>query len=298
MSQILITEQLTKRFGRLVAVDALDLEVHRGQVFGILGPNGSGKTTTLAMLLGVVKVTSGSYSWFERGEHYSLRKRIGAILEHPIFYPFLSGTDNLKVAAHIKDVASPEIDRLMEMVGLADRKGDAYRTYSLGMKQRLAIAAAMVGDPEVLIFDEPTNGLDPQGIADIRQLIRDISAMDKTIILASHLLDEVQKVCTDFCVLQRGKKIYQGNIEDVTRQKQRIEVWSDNPDKLLSALQDHRLVKSVERQNGVCLVYGDSVAPHDLNKYLLDRGIIVSHLVRVRSNLEEQFLEILKENDH
>lgn len=297
MTDVLITEELTKRFGRLTAVDALHLNVQEGQVFGILGPNGSGKTTTLAMLLGVVKVTSGTFSWFGMGNHYALRKRIGAILEHPIFYPFLSAVDNLRIAAHIKDVRKPDFDGLLTMVGLYDRRNDPYRTYSLGMKQRLAIAAAMVGDPDVLIFDEPTNGLDPQGIADIRRMILDISAMGKTIILASHLLDEVQKVCTDFCVLHRGRKIYQGSIAEVTNQKQRIEVFSENPEGLLNALQDYQPVKSVERKNGVFVIQGEELSPQVLNRYLMDRGIPVSHLVRVKSNLEEQFLEILKEND-
>jgi len=297
MTEILKTGQLTKRFGHILAVDALELEVDSGQVFGILGPNGSGKTTTLAMLLGIVKCTSGTYSWFGQGDDYRLRKRIGAILEHPIFYPFLSAVDNLKIAAHIKDVKQYDDEAILRHVGLFERRNDSYRTYSLGMKQRLAIAAAMVGDPDVLIFDEPTNGLDPQGIADIRRLILDISAMGKTIILASHLLDEVQKVCTDFCVLQRGKKIYQGSVEDVLNQKQRLEVYADNPEKLLSVLRENRTVHSVERQNGVFVVQGENLSPATVNAFLFENGITASHLAQVRTNLEEQFLEILKEND-
>jgi ABC-2 type transport system ATP-binding protein len=298
MTRILTTTGLTKHYGRLTAVDHLDLEIEKGQVFGILGPNGSGKTTTLAMLLGALKITSGSYSWFEQGDHFSLRKLVGAILEHPIFYPFLSATDNLKVTAHIKDVSNPDYDGMLQMVGLFDRKGDVYRTYSLGMKQRLAIAAAMIADPEVLIFDEPTNGLDPQGIADIRRLIQDISGMGKTIILASHLLDEVQKVCSHFCVLQRGKKIYQGSIEDVMNQKQRIEVNADDVPALVDALERFDLAQAVERKNGVLVIQGRTLTTEALNAYLFKNGITASHLVMVKSNLEEQFLEILKENDH
>jgi ABC-2 type transport system ATP-binding protein len=297
MTQVLETHALTKRFGRLVAVDALDLEVHQGQVFGILGPNGSGKTTTLAMLLGVTKMTSGSYSWFGHGDHYALRKRIGAILEHPVFYPFLSAMDNLRITAHIKDVRAPDYEHLLRMVGLYERRNDAYRKYSLGMKQRLAIATAMVGDPEVLIFDEPTNGLDPQGIADIRQLIQDISAMGKTIVLASHLLDEVQKVCTHFCVLQRGKKIYQGGIDEVTNQKHRIEISAADPERLLAILEDYNAVDKVESRNGLFVIHGESLTTESLNRHLFERGITASHLIHVKSNLEEQFLEILKEND-
>ena len=297
MTSILTTQNLTKRFGRILAVDALNLDIPRGQVFGILGPNGSGKTTTLAMLLGIVKSTAGSYSWFDSGDSYQLRKRIGAILEHPVFYPFLSAVDNLKIAAHIKDVKSYDDEAILRHVGLYERRHDAYRTYSLGMKQRLAIASAMVGDPEVLIFDEPTNGLDPQGIADIRRLILDISAMGKTILLASHLLDEVQKVCTHFCVLRSGKKIYQGSVADVLNQKQRIEVYAEQADKLFTVLQEHQQIQGLERQNGVFVIHGEGVSPEELNKYLFARGICVSHLSRVHSNLEEQFLEILKEND-
>jgi len=297
MTRILTTTDLTKRFGRLTAVEGLNLEIDQGQVFGILGPNGSGKTTTLAMLLGAVKVTSGSFSWFEAGDHYALRKRVGAILEHPIFYPFLSAVDNLKIAAHIKDIVKPPIDETLELVGLGDRKTDTYKTYSLGMKQRLAIAAAMINDPDVLIFDEPTNGLDPQGIADIRKLIIDISGMGKTIILASHLLDEVQKVCSHFCVLQRGRKIFQGSIEDVMNQKQHIEVAAEDMIALQNVVANVGTVRSVESKNGVLVVYGEGLTTGQLNKHLFEHGISASHLVLVRSNLEEQFLEILKEND-
>lgn len=298
MTAVLKTEHLTKHFGRIKAVDDLNLEVHRGEVFGILGPNGSGKTTTLAMLLGVLKRTAGNYSWFGAGDHHDLRKRIGAILEHPVFYPFLSAVDNLRIAAHIKDVKQYDEEALLKLVGLFERRNDAYRTYSLGMKQRLAIATAMVGDPEVLIFDEPTNGLDPQGIADIRRLIIQISSMGKTIILASHLLDEVQKVCTHFCVLQRGKKIYQGSVADVLNQKQRIEVFAEDADRLQTTLQEFSSIKSIERKNGVFVIQGEDLSTQTLNRFLFEKGITVSHLAQVRTNLEEQFLEILKENDH
>lgn len=298
MRPVLTISGLTKRFGRITAVDHLDLEIGAGQIFGILGPNGSGKTTTLAMVLGVLRKTSGNYSWFGMGEGYAIRKRIGAILEHPVFYPFLSAVDNLRIVAHIKDVQGWDADRLLQMVGLYERRHDAYRTYSLGMKQRLAIAAALVCDPEVLIFDEPTNGLDPQGIADIRHLILDIAATGKTILLASHLLDEVQKVCTHFCVLQTGKKIFQGKVEDVINQRKRIEISADDVHGLETALTAYPHTQSLERQNGVFVLRGESATTADLNRYLFDRGITASHLALVRTNLEEQFLEILKGNDH
>ena len=179
---------LSKRYGKIQAVSDLSLEIEKGSVFGMLGPNGSGKTTTLAMILGVVNPTAGSYSWFGEGDSPELRKRVGSILEHPIFYPSMSARKNLEIVCHIKDVDTKRIEEVIDIVGLKDRENDAFRTYSLGMKQRLAIGAALLSDPEVLIFDEPTNGLDPQGIAQIRALIKDIAKMGKTIILASHLL--------------------------------------------------------------------------------------------------------------
>lgn len=196
METVLSIQKLTKNFGKLCAVNQLDLEVKRGQVFGMLGPNGSGKTTTLGMLMGVTHPTSGSFTWFGEKPSHITRKKIGAVLEHPIFYPYLSGQKNLELNAMIKGADPNNIPKVLEMVELSSRKDDKYRTYSLGMKQRLAIASALVSDPIILILDEPTNGLDPMGIAEIRQIIKRIAADGKTIILASHLLDEVQKVCT------------------------------------------------------------------------------------------------------
>ncbi len=298
MSTVLQTNQLTKHFGRIKAVQELDLHIEAGQVFGILGPNGSGKTTTLGMLLGVTKRTSGTFSWFEQGDGYALRKRIGAILEHPIFYPFLSSIENLKIAAHIKDVKNPDFDGLLKTVGLFDRRHDAYKTYSLGMKQRLAIATSLVSDPDILIFDEPTNGLDPQGIADIRKMIVDIAGMGKTIILASHLLDEVQKVCTDFMVLKSGVKVFQGGVDEVLNQKQRIEVYADDEDALRAALSDVRQIRSVRLEYGVLVAeLNEDLSARDLNTYLFEKGIVASHLANVRSSLEEEFLSILDEDD-
>src|SRR5688572_19377851 len=256
MSDIILrTQQLTKRFSRrILAVDELDLEIHRGQVFGILGPNGSGKTTTLGMILGVTSRTKGNYSWFDKGDHYSLRKNIGAILEQPNFYPFLSASQNMKVHSKIKDIKKPPIDDLLKLVGLYDRRNDPFKTYSLGMKQRVAIASALLADPEVLIFDEPTNGLDPQGIAEIRKMIIDIRNMDKTIIMASHLLDEVQKVCSHFAVLQKGKKIYSGSVADALYKTNRITILADNPEKLWESVQSCPGVKSSDRQLEVVTV--------------------------------------------
>jgi len=298
MNTVLQTNQLTKHFGRIKAVQELDLHIEKGQVFGILGPNGSGKTTTLGMLLGVVKRTSGTFSWFEQGDGHALRKRIGAILEHPIFYPFLNGIENLRISAHIKDVSNPDFDGLLKTVGLYDRRKDAFKTYSLGMKQRLAIATSLVSDPDILIFDEPTNGLDPQGIADIRKMIVNIANTGKTIILASHLLDEVQKVCTDFAVLKSGVKVFQGGVDEVLNQKQRIEVYADDEEALKRALSEVNQITSVKFEYGVLVAeLSEELSARDLNTFLFERGIVASHLANVRSSLEEQFLSILDTDD-
>jgi ABC-type multidrug transport system ATPase subunit len=219
---VLSITNLTKKFRRLTAVNNLNLEVKRGQVFGMLGPNGSGKTTTLGMLMSVINPTSGSYSWFGESPTNDVRKKIGAVLEHPIFYPYLSGQKNLELNAMIKQCPPENIPKVLELVELSDRRDDKYKTYSLGMKQRLAIASALLNDPTVLILDEPTNGLDPMGIAEIRELIKKIAANGKTIILASHLLDEVQKVCSHFAILRKGNLIHTGPVEEVSKGKETI----------------------------------------------------------------------------
>ncbi len=296
---ILRTDQLTKRFSRrILAVDELDLEVPRGQVFGLLGPNGSGKTTTLGMILGVVARTKGSFSWFGQGDHYTLRRKIGAILEQPNFYPFLSARQNLVVHSRIKDIRKPDTDGLLKMVGLYERADDPFKTYSLGMKQRLAIASALLADPDVLIFDEPTNGLDPLGIAEIRQLILDIRDMDKTIILASHLLDEVQKVCSDFAVLRKGRKIFSGSVQEALQATNTIAVAADQPERLHQALASCPGIVSIEMQTTQVLVHlKPDWSASLLNTYLVGQQVPVNYLQPKRSSLEEKFLEILKEND-
>ena len=294
---ILKTQGLTKRFGRITAVDDLNLEVQEGQVYGILGPNGSGKTTTLGMLLGVTNKTGGAFSWFGKGEDYRLRKRVGAILEHPIFYPYLSAVQNLKITALIKEIEHPDFSTALKMVGLYERRNDPFRTYSLGMKQRLAIAASMLSDPRVLIFDEPTNGLDPQGIAEIRQIILGIRQMGKTILLASHLLDEVQKVCTHFAVLRMGKRIFEGEVDAVLNRKNSIEVGCADLERAKTVLSYDRRIRQVEQSGdllGTEVVKG--MTPGEINKMMGANDSIRHQLLFKRSNLEEQFLAILNEN--
>lgn len=300
MSEIILqTHDLTKRFSRRVlAVDGLDLEIPKGQVFGLLGPNGSGKTTTLGMILGVVAKTKGTFTWFGQGENYQLRKRIGAILEQPNFYPFLSARQNLVVHSRIKDIRKPDFDGLLKMVGLYERSNDPFKTYSLGMKQRLAIASAMLADPEVLIFDEPTNGLDPQGIVEIRQLILDIRDMDKTILLASHLLDEVQKVCSHFAVLRRGKKIYTGSVEEALNTRNRVMVGADDHDLLRRVLATCPAVRQLEEQGPMIAIEpNEGWTVSAINAFLVQHQVPVNFIQLRKTSLEERFLEILREND-
>ncbi|MFM8832365.1 MAG: ABC transporter ATP-binding protein [Cytophagales bacterium] len=298
METVLSIQKLTKNFGKLCAVNELDLEVKRGQVFGMLGPNGSGKTTTLGMLMGVTHPTSGSFTWFGEIPTHLTRKKIGAVLEHPIFYPYLSGQKNLELNAAIRGANPNNIAKVLAMVELSSRRDDKYRTYSLGMKQRLAIASALVSDPVILILDEPTNGLDPMGIAEIREIIKRIAADGKTIILASHLLDEVQKVCTHFAVLRRGKLVHCGPVDDVGKGEETVEVMAYHDDFSIY-LQEFAGIASIKREEGVYQVMmKDGFHSQDLNKYLFDKGIVVSHLVTKRKSLEKQFLEILSDANH
>jgi ABC-type multidrug transport system ATPase subunit len=296
MSEVVLSiQKLTKNFGKLCAVNQLDLEVKRGQVFGMLGPNGSGKTTTLGMLMGVTNPTAGTFTWFGEQPTHLTRKKIGAVLEHPIFYPYLSGQKNLELNAMIKGANPANIAKVLDVVELTSRKDDKYRTYSLGMKQRLAIASALVSDPIILILDEPTNGLDPMGIAEIREIVRRIAADGKTIILASHLLDEVQKVCTHFAVLRKGKLMHSGPVDDVGKGEETVEVMAYHDD-LSILLQEFRGSGTIKREEGFYQVMmKDGFHSQDLNKFLFEKGIVTSHLITKKKSLEKQFLEILSE---
>jgi ABC-2 type transport system ATP-binding protein len=296
LEHVLTIRNLTKRFGKLCAVNNLSLTVERGQVFGMLGPNGSGKTTTLGMLMGVINPTAGDYKWFGEKPTHHVRRKIGAVLEHPIFYPYLTGRQNLELMAMIKQAPASNIPRVLDLVELTGRENDKYKTYSLGMKQRLAIASAMLGDPITLILDEPTNGLDPMGIAEIRTLIQKIAQEGKTIILASHLLDEVQKVCTHFAVLRKGNLIHAGPIDDVGKGSEVVEVRAEATglDGLLDAFPG---LQTVNRQNGYLHVtLKEGFHSQDLNRFLSEKGVVASHLVTKKKNLEQQFLEILGTN--
>ena len=296
MEQILTISNLNKKYGKIHAVNNLSLEISKGSVFGILGPNGSGKTTTLGIILSVINANSGSFSWFNEPNSKTNRKRIGAILEQPIFYPYLTAEKNLQIIANIKNVHYDDIERVLKVIELYDRKNSKFRTYSYGMKQRLAIAAALLGNPEVLIFDEPTNGLDPRGIAEIREIIIQIAQQGITIILASHLLDEVQKTCSHVAVLKEGKTLFTGKVSDILNISDTVEVSSNNIELLILSLKENSNIEDIKPESEILVIkLKDGFTSYDLNNYLIGKGIVLTHLAMRKKSLENQFLELLKE---
>ncbi|MBN1791093.1 MAG: ATP-binding cassette domain-containing protein [Bacteroidales bacterium] len=296
MNNVVTTHGLTKHYGRIRAVNDLTLDIPEKSVFGILGPNGSGKTTTLGMLLDVINPTSGTYSWFGNFSKKENRQKIGSILETPSFYPYLSALDNLKIIAEIKGIGYENIGEVLKITGLYDRRFSSFRTYSLGMKQRLALASALLCDPLVMILDEPTNGLDPRGIAEIRELIRKIAGQGKTIILASHLLDEVQKVCTHFAVLNKGRLMYSGLVNETHHDELQLEISSDKNSELFTLLKTFPDIKKVEISGEMLVItLPGSYAISDLSRFVFENGFVITHLVAMKKSLESQFLEILNE---
>lgn len=294
MDPVLSITGLHKKYGKIHAVNDLNLEVARGSVFGILGPNGSGKTTTLGIILGVINADGGAFSWFNNPNSKEDRKRIGAILEQPLFYPYLTAEKNLKIVAGIKEVGGDDIDRVLRIVDLYERRNSKFKTFSYGMKQRLAIASALLGNPEVLIFDEPTNGLDPKGIAEIRELIIKIAGEGITIILASHLLDEVQKICSHVLVLKNGIRLFSGGVNEVLNLSDSLELKSDDPDLLKQVLNGISEVVELSEQGGLFLVkLANNYSASSLNEALFKKGIVLSHLALRKKSLEQQFLELL-----
>ena len=296
METVLSIEGVRKAYGPIQALAGVSFEVPRGSVFGVLGPNGSGKTTLLGILLDVLKADSGSYSWLGGVRPEEARRRIGALLETPNFYHYMSAWDNLKVAAAIKQRGLEDRQKVLELVGLWQRKDSKFQTFSLGMKQRLAIGSALLGRPEVLVLDEPTNGLDPSGIAEIRDLILRLAAEGTTVIMASHLLDEVEKVCTHVAILKKGNLLVTGAVDDVLRSEDQIEVRSEDLpalERLLTAITGIRQVKQVGGQILHVSVDG-SMGTADLNRICAQHGITLSHLVLRKKSLETKFMELIE----
>jgi ABC-type multidrug transport system ATPase subunit len=291
---ILTVENLHKNYGPIQALKGVSFSVPPGSVYGILGPNGSGKTTLLAIILDVIKQTSGSFKLFDEAPTHSHRQQIGTLLETPNFYHYLNAVQNLRIAAAIKQRGKEDIDKVLELVNLHQRKFSKFSTYSLGMKQRLAIASSLLGDPQVLVFDEPTNGLDPVGIAETRELIKKLSKAGKTIIMASHLLDEVEKVCTHVAILQKGTLLTHGHVDEILVTEDIVETGASNVQQLQSLLQQYPGAKQIRlNEQRVELTFTPGTASLEaVNRHCFDNGITLNHLRLRKKSLETKFFEL------
>jgi ABC-2 type transport system ATP-binding protein len=299
LETILSLKNLDKKYGPVHAVNNLTFDIQKGNVYGILGPNGSGKSTTLGIILNVVNRTSGEFSWFNGAisTHEALKK-VGAIIERPNFYPYMTAAQNLKLICKIKGVSYNQIDEKLKIVNLYERKNSKFRTFSLGMKQRLAIASALLNDPEILILDEPTNGLDPQGIHEIRQIIKDIAKNGTTILLASHLLDEVEKVCSHVVVIRKGIKLYAGRVDEMTASNGLFELKAEeNEAQLTELLKAHASISAIHKEEEVLIAtLNQEMSASEMNTFLFKNGITLSHLVKRKPSLEQQFLKLTSNN--
>ncbi|MGF2413242.1 MAG: ABC transporter ATP-binding protein, partial [Ferruginibacter sp.] len=297
---VLTVDNLSKNYKAIKALQGVSFTVPEKTVFGILGPNGSGKTTLLGIVMDVLKASGGSYSWMGEQSSAEQRKKIGTLLETPNFYHYLSAEANLKIAAKIKGRGEEDIDNVLHIVNLYQRKDSKFSTYSLGMKQRLAIAAALLGDPDILVFDEPTNGLDPAGIAEIRELIKELNRKGKTIIMASHILDEVEKVCTHVAIIQKGVLKTVGSVKEVMAHTSGnndgtvlIEISADNDEALIKILQQMDGVMDIAAvDNHLQVTCNENITAAQVNKFCFDNGIILKKLNEKRKSLETRFLEI------
>ena len=291
---ILTVENLHKNYGYIKALKGVSFTVPEGAVFGILGPNGSGKTTLLGIIMNVLKATSGSFKLFDETPTEHHRKQIGTLLETPNFYHYLNADQNLRIAASIKERGMDDIERVLKVVNLYERRTSRFSTYSLGMKQRLALASCMLGNPNVLVFDEPTNGLDPVGIADTRELIKKLHKEGKTIIMASHLLDEVEKVCTHVAILQKGTLITHGHVDEILVHEDIVEAGATNLQQLQQLLQHFPGASQVVTNGQFVELYfpADSAMLDSINSYCYEKGTTLSHLRLKKRSLESKFFEL------
>lgn len=298
MNTVLSIQNLSKKYGRIKALDNLNLTIYKGDVFGLLGPNGSGKTTTLGIILGILASDDGSFTWFENIYGDKPNQKIGAILETPNFYPYLNAYDNLKIIQQIKQSHHDNLDELLTLVDLQHRATSHFKTYSLGMKQRLAIAGTLIGQPEVLIFDEPTNGLDPQGIVEVREILKRISSSGKTVIMASHMLDEVEKICDHVAIIKRGKLLASGKVGAIIHDDKIVEMGSEQADPLIHWAETQTWIKSIQKNaQGLLEVQVESDFNHaQINEKAFEAGIVLNHLVLKKKKLEDEFLQITKKN--
>ena len=299
MTEVVIqTNTLTKRYGRVLAVDQLSLQVPRGHVFGLLGPNGAGKTTVMGMLLGLVRPTSGGFSLLGAdGVSMDALRRIGAIVETPAFYPYLSGRRNLAYFQGVMGRRDPhELDALLDRVGLADRADDAFKTYSLGMKQRLGLAYALLGDPELLLLDEPTNGMDPAGMAEVRDLIRDLGSEGRTVLLSSHLLNEVEQVCDSVAIISKGRLVVQGDVADLLRPQEQVRLRTTDDAKALAILTAADAVEAAKAEDGALVVTIAHERSSELTALLSKAEVYVTEIAPLQVSLEQYFLDVTGEN--
>ena len=295
MEEILNTRQLTRDYGRIRAVDQLSLRVEKGNIYGILGPNGSGKTTTLSVVTGLVRPTSGTYSWFNSQPRPEHNRRIGALIELPCFYPYLSLFHNMQIVAKTRGVDNGDINRVLGVTNLLTRKHSRYDTLSLGMKQRMGLASVLLGNPEVLVLDEPTNGLDPEGIAEVRSIIIEEGKRGKTILLASHILDEVEKGCSHVAVLKQGKLIAAGRVNELLTGEPHVVVECDNLEGFREAIVREGLAKQTEIFEGqLNMILQQPHTTADLNDFAYKKGFVLSRLETRKKSLESQFLELVR----
>lgn len=295
MASILSIRQVTKAYGPVQALKGISFDVPEGSVFGVLGPNGSGKTTLLGILLDVLQADSGSYNWFDSMDPQQARRQIGSLLETPNFYHYLSAVKNLEINARIKGRGNDDIGRVLDIVKLTARKDSKFSTYSLGMKQRLAIANALLGRPKVLLLDEPTNGLDPEGIAEIRELIMMLAGEGITVVMASHLLDEVEKVCTHAAILKQGELLLSGDVREIFRGEDQLEVAAADLNRLQQVLQALNGVKSiVSKGKALSLVLDNGLNAEAINRYCFEQGIVLNYLNLKQKSLESSFMELTR----
>jgi ABC-2 type transport system ATP-binding protein len=296
MKEILSTQGLSKSYKNVKAIQNLNLQISEGQAYGILGPNGSGKTTTLSIVTGIIRQDSGNFRWFGEPPKAGQRRFIGSLIETPHFYPYLSLEKNLRIICDIKGMAYRDIHRVLEMAKLYERRKSRFSTLSLGMKQRLGIAAALLGDPRVLVLDEPTNGLDPEGIAEVREVVLEQVKQGKTLILASHILSEVEKICTHVAILKNGELLANGPVKELLTEDEIVELSCDNNAVLREKLENSDLVKEVETENGVLvLTLNEKTTPSEINAFAFDQKLVIHHLLSRKRSLESQFLELVKE---
>ena len=292
---VLELQNVSKSYGRIQALKNLSFDVPEGSVFGVLGPNGSGKTTLLSIILDVLKADTGNFLWFGQPGSPDMRKQIGSLLETPNFYHYLSAVNNLRVTQSISGRGNEEsIDEVLGKVSLLERKKSRFSTYSLGMKQRLAIGAALLGNPRVLVLDEPTNGLDPVGIAEIRELIKDLHKKGFTIIMASHLLDEVEKICTHVAILKKGELVTQGSVDEVLVDEDIIEISATDHHLLEQALENYPGTTLIKKEGKfLYLHFPKGIAlPEEINRFCFQQGITLDHLIHKKKRLEARFFEL------